>query len=209
MKNIFAKILFEIEAVKVSPNQPFQYASGLIGPIYCDNRILLAYPEQREKIIEGLINLANQINYDAFAGLATAGIPHAAMMADRLQMPMCYVRSKPKEHGKGNQVEGFQKMGSSVLIVEDLVNQASSLKNSYHGIIQSGLKCSNAICIVDYQTSASKRVLQDLALELSSLVNFHDILSTAKELKIISDTDILNLQEWHVDPEKWSMTHRS
>lgn len=202
--NTFAKILFEIDAVKLSPAKPFTYASGLKGPIYCDNRTLLTNVSERRKIVEGLIEVAQQKNYDCLAGLATAGIPHASMMALLLEKPLCYIRSKPKDHGKGNQVEGSPAPQSRLLLIEDLVNQASSLSDAVLGARKAGFIVDECLSIVDYETTASKQVLDELNIKLTALVTFTDLIETAHEMKSISSADILTLKEWHRDPKIWS-----
>lgn len=202
--NKYAEALLQLGAVKLAPNNPFLYASGLRGPMYCDNRALLSHPDARNLIIEGLIELQSDIDYQQLAGLATAGIPHAAMMADRLNRPMCYVRSKPKDHGKGNQVEGDVLPGEKVLMVEDLVNQGSSLKDAVGGVRKAGLVVTDCLCIVNYQMPKAQTVCEELGIQLHSLVNFDQLIETAFALKVISDTDILALKNWHNDPEAWS-----
>lgn len=202
--NSFAQILFEIDAVKLSPTEPFTYASGLKGPIYCDNRTLLSKISERKKIIEGLVILSKQKNYDCLAGLATAGIPHASMMALLLEKPLCYIRSKPKDHGKGNQVEGSPAPGSRLLLIEDLVNQASSLSDAVNGARKAGFIVEDCLSIVDYETVTSRQVLQELGVKLTALVTFSDLIATAHEMKTISSADILALKEWHRDPKAWS-----
>lgn len=202
--NPYARILFEINAVVLSPGAPFTYASGLKGPIYCDNRTLLTHVLEREKIIAGLVAEANIINFDCLAGLATAGIPHASMMAVSMKKPMCYVRSKPKEHGKGNQVEGSPAPQSKLLLIEDLVNQGSSLKDAVLGVRRSGFAVDRCLAIVNYETTKAKEVLQELNVNLSALVTFTDLINCAQELGRISSADILTLKEWQLDPVKWS-----
>ncbi len=202
--NNYAKILFEIDAIKISMENPFTYASGLRGPLYCDNRKLLTNVAEHRKIIDGLIQLSNTKRYDCLAGLATAGIPHASMMALLLSKPLCYIRSKPKEHGKGNQVEGSPVLNSRLLLIEDLVNQASSLNDAVIGARNAGFIVENCLSIVDYQTQVSQKVLAELAVSLSSLVTFSELIETAHEIGKISSADILRLKEWHHDPKEWS-----
>ncbi len=204
--NPFAKILIDVGAVKLSAHQPFKYASGLVGPIYCDNRMLLSHPKERKEIIFGLSELARRLpSFDQLAGLATAGIPHAAFMADILDAPMCYIRSKPKEHGRGNQVEGDLKTGQKLLLIEDLVNQGSSLKEAVDGARRQGLIVTDCLSIVTYQTKKSYEVCHDLEIKLHSLVTFDDLINTAFLAKQITDADILMLKEWHDDPKVWSV----
>lgn len=202
--NKYAEALLQLGAVKLSPQNPFLYASGLRGPMYCDNRALLSHPKERNLIIDGLIEQQNSLSYQQLAGLATAGIPHAAMMADRLSKPMCYVRSKAKEHGRGNQVEGDITQGEKVLMVEDLVNQGSSLKDAVAGVRKADLLVDDCLCIVDYQMPKAKLVCQELGIKLHALVTFEELIHSALAMKVITDADILTLKNWHNDPENWS-----
>lgn len=202
--NEYAKILFDINAVKISVDKPFTYASGLKGPLYCDNRTLLTHVFEHKKIIAGLVELAKNENYDCLAGLATAGIPHAAMMAFVLSKPLCYIRSKPKEHGRGNQVEGNPNPNARLLLIEDLINQASSLNDAVNGARKAGFVVQSCLSIVDYQSQAAQNVLQYLGIKLTSLVTFSDLIETAHELNRITSADILALKNWHQNPKAWS-----
>lgn len=129
MKKIIAESLLEIKAVSLKPNEPFSWTSGIISPIYCDNRLTLSYPEVRRKIAAGLAEIITEKfpGTELVAGTATAGIPHAAWVSEVLNLPMCYVRSKAKEHGKGNQIEGKADKGQKVVVVEDLISTGEVL----------------------------------------------------------------------------------
>ncbi|ARZ57920.1 orotate phosphoribosyltransferase [Bacillus velezensis] len=128
MKQAIAKHLLHIEAVFLRPNEPFTWASGILSPIYCDNRLTLSYPKVRNDVADGLGKLLKEHFPEAemIAGTATAGIPHAALLADRTGAPMCYVRSKPKAHGKGNQIEGAIKKGQKTVVIEDLISTGAA-----------------------------------------------------------------------------------
>jgi orotate phosphoribosyltransferase len=206
MKMEIAKNLITLGAVKFSPNNPFTYASGLKGPIYCDNRIILSHVKFRDLVIDSFIELIkkNKLDYDLLGGIATAGIPHAAFIADRLKMPMVYVRPKAKEHGRKNQVEGDFKSGQRVLLFEDLVNQGSSLEESMHGLTGAELKCSSCLCVVDYQMQSAQTKLAELEMKLYSLTNFSSLITGAFELNLIDHDGMNLLKEWHTDPKAWS-----
>lgn len=206
MKLDIAKALINKGCVKLSPENPFLYASGLKGPIYCDNRLILSHVEFRDKIISAFIETikTHSLSFDLIGGIATAGIPHAAMIADRIQAPMVYVRPKPKDHGKKNQVEGDYKQNQSVILVEDLVNQGSSLAEAMEGVKGAGLISTHCLCIVDYQMKESIRRLQELGLNLLSLTDFEHIVRAARELDFIKDEGKKLLMEWHSDPKGWS-----
>lgn len=205
MKETVANILLELGCVKISPSDPFTYASGLKGPIYCDNRKVLGHPTARKEIVKGFIKVIqdNNLKYDHLAGLATAGIPHASFLAHELDQSMVYVRSKPKGHGKGNQVEGDYQKGQSVLLVEDLVNQASSLLEALSGLEKEELKPVGCLSIVDYQMDVAKERLEKANLTLYSLTDFDSLVNVLKNKNSLSSQDIELLKKWHADPKNW------
>ena len=206
MKIQIAKALIEKNCVKFSAQNPFTYASGLKGPIYCDNRLILSHVEFRNMVIEGFLKAIkdNQLRFDLIGGIATAGIPHASFIADRLKLPMVYVRPKAKDHGKKNQVEGDFSKGQNVLLVEDLVNQGSSLADAMRGIKDCELTSSHCLAVVDYQMAEAQTRLNDLNLKLISLTDFEHLILAASELKMISEKDRELLIKWHADPKGWS-----
>lgn len=206
MKMNIAKELIQRGCVKLSPERPYTYASGLKGPIYCDNRLVLSQVEFREKIIQGFLDTikSESLNCDLIGGIATAGIPHAAFIADRLKWPMIYVRPKRKEHGNGNQVEGEYLPNQSVILVEDLVNQGSSLAEAMNGLKMAKLNSLHCLCIVDYQMNEALKKLKELGLILHSLTDFHHLLEAAFELKFIDNNGKKLLMDWHGDPKEWS-----
>lgn len=206
MKMNIARGLIESGCVKFSPAEPFSYASGLKGPIYCDNRLILGHVNFRDQVISAFLDVikTKSISFELIGGIATAGIPHAAFIADRLKTPMIYVRPKAKGHGKKNQVEGDYLPNQSVLLVEDLVNQGSSLVDAMGGLIEARLNSTQCLCIVDYQMADSKKRLDELSLTLHSLTDFEHLVEAALELKLI-DLDGRNLLiDWHNDPKEWS-----
>src|SRR5690606_38583551 len=156
-----AKVLLQKNCVQISVDPPFTYASGLKGPIYCDNRLLWSHIDARAAIIEAfkLICSEKGMEFDAFCGLATAGIPHASILAWELKKPLMYVRGSSKGHGKQNQVEGEVRPGMKVMLVEDLVNQGKSLGDAVVAVRAAGLEPVGCLTIVDYQTSGAREVL--------------------------------------------------
>jgi len=205
MKENVAKLLLDVGCVKISPSNPFTYASGLKGPIYCDNRKILSHPESRSQIVNNLKELVTSLdlNFDHLAGLATAGIPHAAFLAHELNKSMVYVRSKPKGHGKGNQVEGDYKPGQKVLLVEDLVNQASSLVDAVNGVKKEGLEVVGCVCIVDYQMETAKKRLEEMGINLFSLTNFESLVNVLNQNGQLTEQENELLVSWHKDPKNW------
>lgn len=201
-----ARNLLNLGAVKFSPQNPFTYASGLKGPIYCDNRTILSHVEFRDQVVAAFIDVIkqNKLSFDQLAGIATAGIPHAAFVADRMKLPMVYVRPKAKEHGRKNQVEGDYKPGQKVLLFEDLVNQGASLEDSMAGVTSAELTCDACLCVVDYEMQGAKTRLSDLSIQLYSLTDFTALTSMAFELNLINQEGLNLLREWHADPKAWS-----
>lgn len=209
MKLDIAKALIQKGCVKLSPEKPFTYASGLKGPIYCDNRLVLSHVDFRDRVIQAFIETIqnHKLNFDLIGGIATAGIPHASMIADRLKAPMVYVRPKPKEHGKKNQVEGDYKINQSVILVEDLVNQGSSLADAMIGVRNADLISTHCLCIVDYQMPEAVVRMKDLGMTLYSLTDFAHIVEAALELNFIDSSGKKLLMDWHADPKGWSARH--
>ncbi len=206
MKMDIARGLISLGAVKLSPSKPFVYASGLKGPIYCDNRISLSHVDFRNKIVSSFISMltSQKLSWDALGGIATAGIPYASFVADRLGAPMIYIRPKPKGHGKMNQVEGDIKKGQKIIMFEDLVNQGSSLIEAYQGLLNAGLQCSDCFCVVDYQMKNSQDKLAEHKIQLHSLTDFTSLSLAALELKLINQDELALLKKWQTDPNNWS-----
>jgi orotate phosphoribosyltransferase len=203
-----AHLLVKIECLKLSPSDPFTYASGLKGPLYCDNRKALGYVEERGQIVSAFVDKIKEWgkDFDAVCGLATAGIPHAAFIADVLKKPMIYVRSRPKAHGKGNQVEGHFEAGQKIIMIEDLVNQGKSLGEALEGVRNAGLNPLACFCIVDYQMVAAKELISSNQLDLISLTNFDSILKSSLEQGFISEEEGKLLVDWQRDPANWQNT---
>ncbi len=205
-KNDVAEILFQLKCLTLSPSQPFVYASGLRGPIYCDNRQILSFPRERAQIVEGLEKVLEESGwkYDSLAGLATAGIPHAAFLAAKVQSPMLYIRSQAKGHGKQNQVEGRFEKGERVVLIEDLVNQGSSLEQAVKAAKAAGLQVVGCLCIVSYQMEGAIKRLEELEVPLISLTDFDSIVEVALVKGEISQGEAGLLKDWQKNPQAWS-----
>ncbi|ATH07276.1 hypothetical protein BIY24_04795 [Halobacteriovorax marinus] len=201
-----ADILLKSGCLQLRPSDPFHYASGLRGPIYCDNRQLLSLPAHRKKIVKYFIEKLNESGwgFDQLAGLATAGIPHCSFIAHEIDSPMIYIRSKAKGHGKQNQVEGKYSSGQSIVLIEDLINQGKSLQDALEGAIASGLKPVGVLSIVSYEMEQAKKVIEKFNIESISLTNFSTITSLALEQKLISAEEHVMLNSWQSDPVAWS-----
>lgn len=201
----YADILLSIEAVSLSPEDPFTWSSGLKAPIYCDNRLTMSYPELYRDIVSGLVELVKEHypNATAIAGTATAGIPHAALIADRLELPMVYVRDKAKGHGKGNQIEGRLAEGSKVVMVEDLISTGGSVIRAAEAVREAGFDVLGAVAIMTYQLPIGTKAFAEADLSHFTLTNYENLIEVAS-----LNPDLAKFQEslltWHQDPEAWS-----
>lgn len=206
MKRIVAEQLLNIGAVSLQPNNPFTWTSGLKSPIYCDNRLTLSFPEVRRKIAEGLktLILENFPEVELIAGTATAGIPHAAWVSELLNLPMCYVRSKPKGHGKGNQIEGKVSEGQKVVVVEDLISTGGSVITAVEALREAGCSVLGVVSIFTYELEKGKKLLHDAHITAYSLTDFSTLVDVAKEKGFIQKKDMEKLIDWKKDPETWS-----
>lgn len=203
-KNI-AKDLLQIEAVFLSPNEPFTWASGLKSPIYCDNRITMSYPVVRADIAKGLAKKIKETYPDVqvIAGTATAGIPHAAWVADLLNLPMVYIRSKAKDHGKGNQIEGRIFKGQKMVIIEDLISTGGSVLEAADAAEREGADVLGVAAIFTYELPKGKVNFAEKNRELVTLTNYSTLLEAALESNYIEEADVTLLQNWKKDPENW------
>lgn len=205
MKKQIAERLLEIEAVALRPNNPFTWTSGILSPIYCDNRLTLSYPHIRKEIAEGLKALIEQ-NFpstELVAGTATAGIPHAAWVSELLNLPMCYVRSKAKGHGKGNQIEGKASEGQKVVVVEDLISTGGSVITAVQALREAGCDVLGVVSIFSYQLEKGKELLAADNITAYSLTDFSALVETAKEKGYIAENDVAGLMSWMANPAEW------
>ncbi|MFC4409271.1 orotate phosphoribosyltransferase [Chungangia koreensis] len=199
MQKRIAQALLETGAVKLSPKEPFTWASGIQSPIYCDNRLTMSEPVIRKEIAEGLTELIrkNFPEVEVIAGTATAGIPHAAWVSDLLELPMVYVRSKPKEHGRGNQIEGKISEGDKVVVVEDLISKGGSSITAANALRDAGCEVLGVVSIFTYGLNSATEAFMEADLTYYSLSNFAALMQAAKENGSISETEIEELTEWH------------
>lgn len=205
MKHAIAEKLLEINAVALRPNDPFTWTSGLRSPIYCDNRLTLSYPAVRREIAAGLrqLILENFPAAEVVAGTATAGIPHAAWVSGLLELPMCYVRSKAKGHGKGNQIEGKVEQGQKVVVVEDLISTGGSVITAVHALREAGCEVLGAVSIFTYGLEKGKILLEQAGVTTYSLTDFAALTEAAVLKGYIAAEDQENLLQWREDPENW------
>ncbi|MGG4488861.1 orotate phosphoribosyltransferase [Metabacillus idriensis] len=207
MKHQIARQLLKIEAVFLSPNEPFTWSSGLKSPIYCDNRLTLSYPEVRKAIAEGLTKLIREEYPQAemIAGTATAGIPHAAWVSDLLNLPMCYVRSKPKGHGKGNQIEGKVHEGQKVVVVEDLISTGGSVITAVQALREAGCEVIGVVSIFTYELQKGAEMLAEAGIHAVSLTDYSSLIDAALNNGSIEKEDLEKLKKWRENPanEAW------
>ncbi|EIJ81559.1 orotate phosphoribosyltransferase [Bacillus methanolicus PB1] len=205
MKRYIAEKLLEIGAVSLKPNDPFTWASGLLSPVYCDNRLTLSYPEVRREIAKGLKTLIMEKfpDVEIVAGTATAGIPHAAWVSELLDLPMCYVRSKPKGHGKGNQIEGKVVQGQKVVVIEDLISTGGSVITAVEALREADCNVLGVVSIFTYELEKGKELLKEANVSIYSLTDFSALSEIAIEKGYIDLVDMEKLHEWREDPAEW------
>ncbi|RPF56052.1 orotate phosphoribosyltransferase [Aquisalibacillus elongatus] len=193
-----AKQLINIGALKLDTEQHFTWTSGIKSPIYCDNRLIISYPEVREEVIQAMIQeIQTKFDQvDVIAGCATAGIPHAAWVADRLNLPMVYVRDKAKGHGLNNQIEGQIKPNERVLVIEDLISTGGSSIKAADAVAESGCQVLGIVSIFSYNLKKSIDNMKDSGYQSYSLLTFDQLLDELKESGQFDDQQVLNLLEW-------------
>lgn len=200
-----AEKLLQIQAVKLSPAQPFTWASGWKSPIYCDNRTVLSYPYIRDYIKSELSNTVFESFPDAavIAGVATAGIPHGALVADQLKLPFIYVRSKPKEHGMGNQIEGVLQPGQPVVVIEDLISTGKSSLEAVQAIRAAGGEVIGMVSIFNYGFDIAVKAFEAAGVTYKSLSNYSALIELAVEKGLVSASEQETLQAWRAAPDVW------
>ncbi|MDV7735902.1 orotate phosphoribosyltransferase [Enterococcus casseliflavus] len=203
--NQIAKDLLDIEAIFLRPNEPFTWASGIKSPIYCDNRITMSYPHVRRAIAKGLAAVIKTTYPEAevIAGTATAGIPHAAWVAELLDLPMVYIRSKAKEHGKGNQIEGRIQPNQKMVVIEDLLSTGGSVLEACEAAKREGADVLGVGAIFTYELPQVQENFDQAGLSYVTLTNYTALIESALETGAIQESDVALLQEWRKDPAAW------
>ncbi|OYS84506.1 orotate phosphoribosyltransferase [Limosilactobacillus reuteri] len=206
-----AKALLDIHAVTLNPDQPFTWASGLKSPIYTDNRLTISYPEVRQAIFNGMVEQIKLHFSEAnvIAGTATAGIPHAAWVAQNMELPMIYVRTKPKDHGQGKQIEGVLKEGQKVVVIDDLISTGGSVLNAVRAVNNAGGKVIGVVSVFTYDLPAAEQNFMANGLKYYSVTDYMTLIKVAKENNQISADHLKSLQEWRKDPLSWSKKQAS
>ena len=205
LANNIADRLMQINAIKLNAQNPFTWASGLKSPIYCDNRLILSFPEVRKIVVAALVREALSFEgMDAVAGVATAGIAWGALVADRLDLPFCYVRSKPKEHGMKNLIEGELPENSKVLVIEDLISTGGSSMEAVQALLQPSYEVVGVLSIFQYGFLSAVEKFNDKNVKFKSLTDFQTLLVRALQANYISSADYENLKSWNLNPKLWS-----
>lgn len=200
-----AEKLLQVKAIRLNVKEPFTWASGWKSPIYCDNRKVLSFPHVREFIKSEMCNVIFEQFPEAelLAGVATAGIAWGAMAADQLKLPYIYVRPKPKEHGLGNQIEGFYEAGRKVVVVEDLISTGKSSLEVVEVLRKAGVEVVGMVSIFTYGFDVAKEAFQKAGVKYHSLTNYPTLINLAIEKKIVEATEQEVLLKWAQDPAHW------
>ncbi len=198
--------LLQIKAVKLSPNAPFTWASGLKSPIYCDNRVTLSYPVVRTFIRQEFVNLLmrHYSKPDVIVGVATGGIAHGALVAQELGLPFAYVRSEKKSHGMQNRIEGVVNPGQSVVVIEDLVSTGKSSLAAIDALREVGAEVKGMLAIFTYQMKVAAENFEAKQCPLFTLCNYETLIHKAIEENYVTEQDRASLKEWRKDPQAWS-----
>lgn len=205
LKKAFAAKLLNVKAIKLQPNEPFTWASGWKSPFYCDNRKTLSFPDLRNYVKLELTHaiLERFAEAEVVAGVATGAIPQGALVADALGLPFIYVRSKAKDHGMGNLIEGYLQPGAKVVVVEDLISTGGSSLKAVEAIRRAGGEVVGMVASYTYGFPVAKKAFDDAGVELLTLTDYEHVVAEALETGYISENDIELLNEWRKDPANW------
>ena len=205
LETIFASKLLKVKAIKLQPTNPFTWASGWKSPFYCDNRKTLSYPDLRSfvKIETARLILERFPEAEAVAGVATGAIPQGAMVADTLNLPLVYVRSKPKDHGLENLIEGELKPGTKVVVVEDLISTGGSSLKAVEAIRNYGCEVVGMVASYTYGFDVAEKAFKDANVELVTLTNYEAVVAQALATGYIKEEEVELLNQWRKAPSEW------
>ena len=205
LENIFAGKLLKVKAIKLQPTNPFTWASGWKSPFYCDNRKTLSYPELRTFVKIEIARLISEqfAEVDAIAGVATGAIPQGALVADALNLPFVYVRSKPKDHGLENLIEGELKPSMKVVVVEDLISTGGSSLKAVEAIRNNGCEVVGMVASYTYGFDVAAQAFRDANVQLYTLTNYEAVVEEALRIGYIAQEDVALLNDWRKDPANW------
>lgn len=200
-----ASHLLKIEAVYLKPEEPFTWASGIKSPIYTDNRVTLAYPETRTLIENGFVEKIKEAfpEVEVIAGTATAGIPHGAIIADKMDLPFAYIRSKPKDHGAGNQIEGRVSKGQKMVVVEDLISTGGSVLEAVAAAEREGADVLGVVAIFTYQLPKADKNFADAGVKLVTLSNYTELINLAEKEGYVNAEGLALLERFKENQETW------
>jgi orotate phosphoribosyltransferase len=202
-----AASLLEIGAIRLSPSKPFKWASGWLSPIYCDNRLSLSFPVSRTLIKNALVDLIKEkfVGVEAIAGVATAGIPQGALIAEVLNLPFIYVRPKPKDHGMENLIEGKVTKGQKVVVIEDLISTGGSSLKAVEALRDSGFEVLGMAAIFTYGFELAAKNFESSNVQLYTLSNYDALVKLAAEKGYIKEEEMKSLSSWRVAPDVWGV----
>ena len=202
-----ARDLLKIKAVYLKPEEPFTWASGIKSPIYTDNRVTLAYPETRTLIEDGFVEkIQAEFPYvEVIAGTATAGIPHGAIIADKMNLPFAYIRSKPKDHGAGNQIEGRVAPGQKMVVIEDLISTGGSVLDAIAAAKREGADVIGAAAIFTYELPKADKNFNEAGVKLVTLSNYTELIHLAEQEGYINAEGLALLKRFKEDQENWHL----
>ncbi len=202
---IFAEQLLFIDAVKLSPDKPFTWASGWLSPIYCDNRLTLSYPNIRATIVDGLLEIIklHYPNVTAIAAVATAGIPHGMLVADRLNLPFVYVRNAPKSHGLSNKIEGKIDTNGNYVVIEDLISTGSSSLQSVAALRDAGCNVLGLAALFTYQLEEAALRFKEMKCDYFTISTYSKLIEMALNNNYITPQHIAKLELWRAAPADW------
>jgi len=205
-EKLIAKELLQINAIKLSPANPFTWASGWKSPIYCDNRKILSYPKSRDIVKKAFADMVkNEFGIpDVIAGVATGAIAHGILVAEALNIPFVYVRSTSKQHGLTNQIEGVLKEGQTVVVIEDLVSTGGSSLKAVEALRNAGAKVTGMLAIFSYGFDVAEENFAKAKCELRTLTNYHTLIDIAADTNYIEADEIQTLEKWRMAPGKWN-----
>ena len=200
-----AEYLLQIKAIKLQPSNPFTWALGWKSPIYCDNRKTLSFPEVRSYIRDSFASLVSKLYPEAemIAGVATGAIAHGALASDKLGLPFIYVRSGAKEHGLGNQIEGFYEKGQKVVVIEDLISTGGSSLGAVRALRDAGCVVLGMVAIFTYEFKKAADEFESENCTLNTLCNYSVLIDTALSTGYIGNSEVETLKQWRINPSEW------
>lgn len=205
-----AELLLQIKAIKLSPKEPFTWASGWKSPIYCDNRITLSYPPVRNFLKQEIAKLVEEKHGkpDVIAGVATGAIAIGILVAQELGVPFVYVRPEPKKHGRQNQIEGHIESGQNVVVIEDLISTGKSSLNAVKALKEAHANVKGMIAIFSYGFNIATENFKNDKVELTTLSNYEHLLEQALDSKYITSEELRTLEDWRIAPSEWNQNDK-